>query len=257
LRATGRALARAGKAVGAAAADAYRQIDPDVARHLAQIPLLSYSLLSGKGRPVEALPDDGHPPLVFVHGLGGTRGDFLLMSGRLWLAGRRRSYRIGFRKGHSIEEMAAALARFIRDVREKNGAQPVEVVAHSLGGIVTRVALHDHRLARHVRTVVTLGSPHHGTHAARFAGGAVVRELRPDSALVARLARMRLSPRVRAVSFWSRNDLMIVPAESALLEGAEAVDATPFTHYSYLVDPRAWESVRAVLEGRTLSEVGS
>jgi triacylglycerol esterase/lipase EstA (alpha/beta hydrolase family) len=256
LAATGRALAAAGRAVGRGARHVYGQVDPDVARHLAQIPLLSYSLLSKRQQPVVAAEDDGHPPLVFVHGLGGTRGDFMLMSARLWLAGRKRSYRIGFAKGRSMDEMAAALARFIAEVREVNAAPRVDLVAHSLGGVVMRLALHDHRLARSLGTVVTLGSPHHGTQTARFSGAALIKDLRPESALMQRLSRLKWPPSVRAVTFWSRNDLMIVPAESAALEGIEQVDASGFTHYSYLVDPRAWDAVRRVLAGERVDTVG-
>lgn len=243
----GRASAHAGAAAGRKLAEWYRAVDPDVPRHLAQIPLLSYTLLAPRRGEIVAGEPDGHPPLVFVHGLGGGRGDFLPMALYLWLGGRRRCYRIAFAKGHDVPAMSAALADFVRDVRQATGERRVDVVAHSLGGVVTRHALHTHRLSRVLGTVVTLGTPHHGTYAARFAGTDLTRALRPDSPLIRELNRRRWPRSVRGVSFWSESDLMILPAESAALKGTEAVEMTPFTHYSYLIEPKSWAAVQAAL----------
>jgi hypothetical protein len=53
---------------------------------------------------------------------------------------------------------------------------------------------------------------------------------------------------VHGVSFWSRSDMVVLPPESAALDGTEAVEVTPFSHYSYLIDPRSWALVREQLE---------
>ncbi len=243
----GRGLLTGGAFVGRQAADLYRAVDPDVQRHLVQVPLLAYSLFSGRDEEIEAGEPDGHPPLVFVHGHGGNRGNFLLMSWLFRLAGRKRSYRIHFEGGQSVEEQAGVLASFVRQVRKVTGEKQVEMVAHSLGGVVARLAIQEHRLASSVKTLITLGTPHHGTYPARYANTVALRELRPDSELVRRLEGRSVPRKVRVVTMWSRNDLFVLPAESALLDGAEQVDMTPFTHYSYLIDPKSFEAVRRAL----------
>ena len=243
----GRSFAGLGGAAGRKLAQALRSVDPDVGRHLVQLPLLSYSLFSSTRDAVRPGRADGHAPIVFVHGLGGRRGDFLPMSAYLWLNGRRRSYRIHFRRGATIREMANALAGYVRRVARATGMAKVDLVAHSLGGLVSRLALADHGLSRNVQTLVTLGSPHHGTHAARFGNTATLRELRPESRLLARLSRTPWPKAVQGITFWSQNDLMIVPAQSALVTGMKAIEMTPFTHYSYLIDPRSWSAVNAAL----------
>jgi hypothetical protein len=106
----------------------YRKIDPDVPRHLVQMPLLTYTLFSSRHQRIEPGENDGHPPLIFVHGLGGGRGDFLLMAYYLRLKGRKRHYRIKFPKGQSIEEMAASLAQFIREVTKVTQQKKVDLV---------------------------------------------------------------------------------------------------------------------------------
>ncbi len=246
-KALGKACVVTGRVIGQEASRLYNNIDPDLPRHLLQTPLLSYSLFSSRKQIVAPLEPDGHPPLIFVHGLGGSRGDFLLMSSYFWLKGRSRHYRIHFKKGLSMQQMAKALAMFIRKVKEVNSEKKVDIVAHSLGGVVSRIALSDHRLSNSVRTMVTLGSPHQGTHAARLLSSTTLRDLRPDSALITSLRRKKWPKKTRGITLWSRNDLMIVPHESAKLPGTTSIEMTPFTHYSYLIDPKCWKVVHEAL----------
>jgi len=247
LAATGRGIAVGGKWVGSKAAEAYRAVDPDVQRHLIQVPLMAYTLFDKRDAEVQPSEPDGYPPLVFVHGYGGNRGNFLPMSWLFWLAGRKRSYRVGFAAGRSIEEQAVDLVEFVERVCQINQAPRVDLVAHSMGGLVARIALQELSLAERVQTFVSLAAPHHGTYPARYANTEVLKCLRPGSELVARLAKGQIPESVRVVCMWSRNDLFVLPPESALLDGAERVDLTPFTHYSYLIAPRCFEALRGVL----------
>ena len=248
LAATGRGIAVGGKWVGAKAAEAYRAVDPDVQRHLVQVPLLAYTLFGKRDAEVEPVDSDGHPPLVFVHGYGGNRGNFLPMSWLFWLAGRKRSYRIGFGPDRSIEEQAVDLEAFVEKICRVNDEPRVDLVAHSLGGVVARIAMQEGGLAERVRTFVSLAAPHHGTYPARYGNTEVLKRLRPDSELIGRLDAGRIPDQVRVVCMWSRNDLFVLPSESALLDGATHVDLTPFTHYSYLIAPRCFEAVRRALD---------
>lgn len=235
-------------AAAAKLAEAYRAVDPDVMRHIVQLPLLSYTLFVSRKQTVEPIPSDGFPPLIFVHGLGGDRGNFLPMAAYLSFKGRKRSYRIHFEKGQSIGNMADALARFIKDVKEITKEKQVEIVAHSLGGIVARLALSDDEVSKSVKTLITLGSPHKGTYAARYANTPVLRDIRPDSVLIKRLNEISFPQNIKLFSFWSRNDLLVLPPESAIMDKGVSVDMTPFTHYSYLISPKCWRKVAESLE---------
>ena len=243
----GKAIAAAGVWTGGKIAEGYNAIDPDVRRHIAQVPLLSYSLFVSRKEKIDPGVDDGHPPLIFVHGLGGNRGNFLLMAGYFRFMGRRRSYKIHFDPGQSMDDMATALASFVRQVKKATGQSQVEIVAHSLGGVVARLAVNELRIAPSVKTLITLGSPHHGTYAARYANTDTTRNLRPDSDMIARLNTKPLPKHIRGISFFSSNDVFILPADSAVAEGTEAIDMTPFTHYSYLFSPTSWQRVWAAL----------
>ncbi len=236
------------KAVGAGV----KTVDPDIVRHVAQLPLMAPGLFVPRDAPVRHRRDDGYPPVVFVHGLGGQRGNFLYLSGFLALNGRRRRYAIQFDRNTSIEARADALVAFVNEVREVTGAEEVDLVAHSLGGIVARLALAELDFARHIGTVITLGAPHGGTFSARVANTELTRALRPNSAAIARLGPP--PPGVRVVSLWSRGDLLVLPPESAVWPGSESIELSPFTHYSYLLEPRGWRAVARVLDGRPIPD---
>jgi pimeloyl-ACP methyl ester carboxylesterase len=232
----GYGLARAGAFVAEKAVEGYRAIDPDVMRHAAHLPIMSYSLAIPRHETVTPRKPDGYPPLIFVHGLGGNRGTFLPMSSYLWLLGRRRSYKIGFESGSSLKEMATDLVEFIESVKESTGEPKVDLVGHSMGGLVARLAIETPALAGSIDTLITLGTPHGGTCIARYANTETIRLLRQDSPLLNELARRPWPKDVRGVTCFSRNDLIILPPESAAVEGTMILDLSPATHYSYLFD---------------------
>lgn len=237
----------AGRFIARKSAEAYQAVDPDVRRHIGQLPLMTYSLFLRRDLPVEAGVPDGHPPLVFVHGLGGGRGDFGPMAWYLRRMGRKRSYSVAFETGQGIPGRAEALAAFVREVLEVTGEPQVDMVAHSLGGVAARLAIQEHGLGRAVRTLITLGAPHNGTLYARLGNTSITRDLRPDSPLLRALAAKPLPRTLRAVSFWSRGDVVILPAESAALPGSIQIEAPNYTHYGYLVMPSSWKAVLEAL----------
>jgi pimeloyl-ACP methyl ester carboxylesterase len=252
--ATGRAVAGVGGWVGQSAAAAYRAVDPDLRHQLAQLPVVGLTLLAPSSARVEPLPDDGHRPVVFVAGLGGTRGNFLPLRWLLWLAGRRRTYALACDTTQTIDRMAVGFAAFVQQVVRRNKLPPgakVDVVAHSMGGLIARLAIEDERVRSRIGTLVTMGTPHSGSHLARFGAFANAINLRPESAVVARLEAQvpwRGPPsQPRLVCLWSRADVIVLPAGSARVEGAENVELTGFTHYSYLLDPTAAPRLLAAL----------
>jgi pimeloyl-ACP methyl ester carboxylesterase len=261
--ATGRFFGTVGSAIGQAAVKtgqsavaAYQAVDPDARKHLAQLPVMGLSMLAPRGAAVEPLPDDGHRPVVLVHGLAGHPGNFLALRQYLALKGRRRVYAIDFGSAESLELMAAMLRDFVDAVVARNGLDAearIDIVAHSMGGLVTRLALEDRALAARVACVITLASPHSGTYTARLGGTTPTTELRPESAMVARLAHQLPwdeQPQLpRLVALWSASDLIVLPGEGGQVPGAENIELPGYTHYSYFLEPPAWRLVHRLLLG--------
>ncbi len=256
----GRALGRAAVGAGAAIARGARAIDPDLVRFAAQAPLMGLTHLSAAAPAPERLPDDGQRLVVFVHGLGGHRGNFLPMRCYFELMGRQRCASVGFEDTSTVAAMADQLVAFILDLIDLNGLSPphtdgdppppappvVDLVCHSMGGVVARAALEDPRLAGRVAHLVTMGTPHHGTELARLARTEKIVDLRPGSDLLGRLAAQipwdsdALPP---LTCLWSRSDLVILPPEAARVDGADNIEIKDATHLSYLLHPRVWQQI--------------
>ena len=117
--------------------------------------------LPWRSRTEDTLGDgDGHPiPVVLVHGLLGHPTNF--MSLRRYLAERsiRRFSSFTYLPRLDYQRVAGDFAEHLTYVRRTTGAPHVDVIAHSLGGLVVRYAMQT-GAAAHVRRLVTLGTPY-------------------------------------------------------------------------------------------------
>ncbi len=260
-RVTRQALVTTGSASKTAAiwlarrtAAVYHAIDPDVRQSVADLPLAATTMLGARKRDIEALPDDGHAPIVCIHGLSGHRQNFFPLRGLLYLHGRRRVYSIGYDDAAPLEESARTLARVVEEIVAANdlGEETrIDLVAHSMGGIVARLAAFDPAFRRRIRHLVTLGTPHRGTLAARFMATPRTLDLRPDSALFARLDSQLPWPgppsSPRFTAFWSQSDVFMLPASTATLPGADNRELSNMSHTGYLTRPSALIAIREAL----------
>lgn len=249
--------------VGRGISRAYLAIDPDLRRHVAQLPLLGLTLLSTRSSAPSPIEAQGRRPIVFVHGLGGHPGNFLPLRSFFALCGRKCTYAVALDSSQTMQESAETLSRFIEEIVRVNALSPdatIDCVAHSMGGLVARLALEDDATRRRIATLVTLGTPHGGTYAARFGATPNLLDLRPGSPLMNRLDRQlpwRGPPdQPRLVTLWSNADVLLLPAETARAAGAHAIEMQGFTHYSYLLSPLAWTVVHDVLTSRPTPESG-
>lgn len=180
-----------------------------------------------------------------VHGLAGHPGNFALMRGWFALRGRRRTVPVDLRGMDDVDRMAQRLRDEIARVLDATPSPDgrVDVVAHSLGGLVVRRALADADTAARVGACVTLGTPHRGTYTARFADGPLVQALRPgvpgDEPWPAEAPPM--------LALWSDADVLVVPGRAATLDGAHNVEVPGVTHFGYLTRPGCMDLVLAHL----------
>ncbi len=250
---TGRLLARAGLATADAAVAGYRAIDPDLRRHAAHAPLVGLTHLLPTP-PIAAMPDDGHRPVLFVHGLAGHPGNFAGMRTFFRISGRTRTYPIVLPGSERIPAQASALADALRSILAVNRLKDddqVDIVAHSMGGLVSRLMLDDPELRARVRTLLTLGTPHTGTWAARYASTEQTLDLRPTSEVMRTLATQTPWPVdgwPALFNFWSEADMLLLPPSVAVVAGAtRVVECEGASHMSYLLDPRIFARAVEVL----------
>ncbi|MEO3974133.1 alpha/beta fold hydrolase [Streptomyces sp. CAU 1734] len=201
-----------------------------------------------------AAPGPDHPPVLLLHGFADNRSVFVLL--------RRSLARHGWRHleclNHSpltsdIRTAAELLGRHVEDIRDRTGRNQVDIVGHSLGGLIARYYIQCLGGDLRVRTLVTLGTPHSGTSAAPLASAhPVVRQMRPDSAVIEELSRPAPDCRTRFVSFWSDLDQWMNPVETARLDHPDLVRknirVSGIGHLALPVHPAVAAAIREALE---------
>lgn len=190
-------------------------------------------------------------PILLVHGYFSNRGMWVCFAERLAGAGHHAVYAIDFTPPFgSIVGFADQLAARVEAVCRESGASQVRIIAHSMGGIVVRVMLWRHQaVLTRVASVITLGSPHHGTRMATFGLGRCVREMRRASALLQALKAYELQspPAMPWVSIHTRQDDLVYPPESADLPYAHNIAVEGVGHVSLLYSAPVFRVVEAEL----------
>jgi triacylglycerol lipase len=225
----------------------FDKVSPDVWRELGYVTMLSYSLLLPRREQVVDRGADEFLPIVLVHGLGGNRGAWWPFRVFLKINGHRRIYAFGYEDG-TIEEHAKGLKCFVDSVLRTTGETQVDIVAHSLGGIISRYAIQRLGMSGAVRTFVTMAAPHQGTYAARYANTTITRSLRPESDVIRDLNADGLARYpMRFFSIFSNRDVYVVPAERMTHPDAENVYVPDLAHSQYLVSPKVFQVVASCL----------
>ncbi|WP_338484330.1 alpha/beta fold hydrolase [Streptomyces sp. SCSIO 75703] len=204
--------------------------------------------------PAPRLPVSPGPPVVLLHGFFDNRSVFLLLRRALAQQGRHRVESVNFSPLTCDVRVAAALLdRHVEEICRRTGSERVDIVGHSLGGLIARYYAQRLGGDRRVRVLVTLGTPHAGTRVVPLADAhPIVRQMRPGSDLLEELAQPAPGCRTRFVSFWSDLDHVIDPMEAACLDhpdlAAHNVRVSGIGHLALPVHPAVATRIRQVLD---------
>ena len=203
-------------------------------------------------------PATKRPPVILLHGYMMNRTNWLWFGPQLARRGIGPVYGLSYFSLAPVEKSAAKLAAFVELIAKREGASQVDVVAHSMGGLVARWFIEKGGGDARVRKLITIATPHHGTALASLALGRARRDIHPRSPLFTSLGQ---APRHKNyTSIWSRCDNLVLPPESAQLtpiapEAGEAqvedmadnlYDDVVFDdlgHLSLLLSPRVVDAV--------------
>ena len=152
-------------------------------------------------------------PVVLVPGFGMNRSCFFPMQAALrargwsWVHAVNRGPR-----GGRIPTYARHLQEQVERLCAQSGQEQVDLVCHSMGGLIAAWYLQELGGDARIRRLVTMGTPWGGTRMAAFRGplseGA---DMLPDAPLIAAL----VEPKVPTLCIWSQQDQLIVPSHSA------------------------------------------
>lgn len=142
-----------------------------------------------------------------------------------------------------IADHAAHLAGSVERLRRVSGAPKVDLVCHSMGGLIANWYISRLGGDAHVRRLVTIGTPWRGTRMWIFGLRRQVRDIAPDSPVIADLQQLP----VPTTTIWTRTDSLVVPFLSAVMPGAHAVEIDRGGHLGMLYDGRVYRAVRDAL----------
>lgn len=164
---------------------------------------------------------EGEFPVLFVHGYHGSSGQLLPLRARLHGFGIESTALYSYKTtAGSIEEMAIALSNEVERLKLETAAEKVDLVGHSLGGVVCHYYVGRLDGAANVRTVVTIASPFHGTRLVHLLSGRPFRLFHPEAKHLEEIREAaRQVASVRFVSIYSTDDNIVIPGESSALEG--------------------------------------
>lgn len=179
-------------------------------------------------------------PILLVHGYFSNRGIWWRFRRHLMAADASSSlgpiYTVSLSPlWGGLDEMVVSLGIKIDAICDETGHQQCVVVAHSMGGLVTRAYMAKFVVASRIARFITLGSPHGGTQMSSYGVGQCVGEMRVKSAWLAALERAESHiPHPPTLSIYTLNDDLVYPPESARLAWAENMPVAGTGHVGLL-----------------------
>ncbi|MHB8341979.1 MAG: esterase/lipase family protein [Mycobacteriales bacterium] len=202
-------------------------------------------------------------PIILVHGMADNRSIFTLLHRSLRRRGFGRVVALNYSVlTGNVPRAAERLARRVEELCTETGYERVHVIGHSMGGLIARWYVQRLGGDARVHTLVTLGSPHGGTWAARLLPLPVGRQLLPTSTLITELSEPAPGCTTRFLAFWSDLDELIVPKRGARLDhpdlAARNVLLRGVGHLSLPINRRVVHEIAATLahldqEGQTIT----
>jgi triacylglycerol esterase/lipase EstA (alpha/beta hydrolase family) len=189
-----------------------------------------------------------NPPVLLIHGFLGTRGSLFQLEQRLTRDGFNVvSFNLGLLNVRDIRTSALLIHRKVEAILKQSGLSRIDIVGHSMGGLIGLYYIK--RLGGHetVRRMVMLGTPARGTWAA-LAGVATLGlwsssswQLLPGSEFLSDLHQGPLPNQVEFFTIAAERDWLCPPAATQL-EGAHAI-TVPLGHSSLVVSEVVYRKV--------------
>lgn len=181
--------------------------------------------------------------LVLLHGYGANRATMFPLAAYLRLRGIKKILFYDYRSRLGVEAAAIKFREYLRQ-HVKGGR--IDLVGHSMGGVVARTYLQLLGGARRVDCCVSLGSPHQGTYNAYWIPNKVGDQLRPDSELIRRLNDTQsVADRVQFFSVIGGSDNIILPRVFARFN--QDIHVPDVGHLGLLMSPRVMAEVARCL----------
>lgn len=191
----------------------------------------------------------GRNPVILLHG-------YMMRGGTLWCL-RHRLRKDGWHVWlfnywppmSTISHFAEQLQRAVEWVISQTGHDKVDLVGHSMGGLIIRYYLTYLGGEKRVQRAVSLASPHCGTKLWSFSLGKCGSQMRPDSKFLQELNSARLAE-TSFTSIYSDFDELIIPNGNSHLTipGAKNKKIPGLGHVGIIFSKPVYNLIKQVLQ---------
>jgi pimeloyl-ACP methyl ester carboxylesterase len=207
----------------------------------------------GQTHRQEVAPSNGPPgpPVLLINGYFSNRGSLHLLERRLHERHHTvLTYRLPRMNLGDIRDSAALIARKVESLVAQTSVPSVDIVGHSLGGLVGLYYVKRLGGRHRVRRLILLGTPAMGTWSALLGLvtaplGRASLQLLPSSPFLRELNESPIPPGVEVISIGGERDYF-APLATTVLEGVRHV-AVPTGHSGLLVDAAVADSIDDLL----------
>ncbi|WP_166263534.1 esterase/lipase family protein [Marinobacter caseinilyticus] len=186
-------------------------------------------------------------PILFVHGYASGASVWDSMRSRFEADGWPADYLASWSYNYNQSNASTAedIRNRVQDLLALTGADQVDIITHSMGGLSSRYYLKFLEGDAQVDAWVSLAGPNHGTNWAFGCLSSSCFEMRPGSGFLANLNQGNETPgEARYGTWWSSCDEIINPDDSVLLKGASNNRTACISHNWFLYDSGVYREVR-------------
>lgn len=187
-------------------------------------------------------------PVVLVPGYLDFEFFFHVIRKKLLAQGRTVVYLDLWPNMGDIKVKATALKNTVAELKAKTGARQVDVIGHSMGGLITRYYIQELGGLDQLERLITLATPHHGTIVSYLGPSKGASQMHPGSDFLKALNANDESPGpIKYTSIRAGLDEIVIPHSSPIQEGAENHLARFAMHGTIFIDKTAWKHLDEAL----------
>lgn len=210
------------------------------------VSLITFALPAQAAKPGTEEPAVRNP-ILFVHGYASDASIWDTMKDRFQADGWPADELAAF--SYNYNQSNATTAEEVRDqvqsLLASTGAEQVDIITHSMGGLSSRHFLKFMGGDELVEAWVSLAGPNHGTGWAYGCLSWSCFEMRPGSSFLDELNKGKETPGdTRYGTWWSSCDEIINPDDSVILKGADNNRTACISHNWFLYDGQVYSDVR-------------
>ena len=198
-------------------------------------------------------------PVLLVHGIAHNASAFIRMKTKMQKRGWLHVFTMNYSTiNKKLIEMVDELSWQVDKVLEVTKAPQIDIVAHSLGGIVSRYYMSSNLGKGKVKNLVTLGAPHKGTYLSPLLRTLALnknlsKDLYTNSSFLKDMQQKTLPKNSTITSIYSKYDWTVWPQDNCFVEGSPSsvfknIKVDFVSHISLLYNSRVFQHIVSALK---------